>query len=221
MNNNIKNIIKCYHSDLDFIYLNRIINSFGLINDYNIVIYDLIKGRFLYSKSLQQIENNGIPEQYLNNGYRFLKTFCHPLDLGFLLNEIIAILYNAKYEDKKIIKSENFGIPLRMKDNNGNWHNRKVHLVYLNGSTKKVFQILLGFIEEDLANQDEISVKISSREKEIFNLLSSGYSSKMIANKLNISETTVTTHRRNLVHKLHAKNSAELIKKGLELKLNY
>ena len=219
MNNKIVSILKLYNSDIDFIYLNKLISSLELSRDHNIVLYDLINGRFIYSKSLQKIENNGFPEEYLNNGYRFLKTFCHPFDLGFLLNEILSILYYAKYEDKKIIKSENSGIFLRMKDSNGEWHSRKVHLIYLNGCTKSVFQILLGFIE-DLLNQDKSLVRITLREKEIFNYLSSGYSSKMIANELNISETTVITHRRNLIHKLHVKNSAELISKGFELNLN-
>ncbi|WP_372950604.1 response regulator transcription factor, partial [Mariniphaga sp.] len=87
---------------------------------------------------------------------------------------------------------------------------------YLYKNQEQIFKVLLAFIEEVTANR---GLKITAREKEIFQLLSSGYSAKMIANKLNICETTVITHRKNLIHKLHVNNSAELIKKGFHLNL--
>jgi len=54
--------------------------------------------------------------------------------------------------------------------------------------------------------------KITLREKEVLLLLSNGDSSKIIAQKLNISETTAITHRKNLIHKFQVKNTAHLIK---------
>jgi DNA-binding CsgD family transcriptional regulator len=53
---------------------------------------------------------------------------------------------------------------------------------------------------------------ITSREKEVLQLLSDGDSSKIIADKLHISETTAITHRKNLIQKLQVKNTAHLIK---------
>lgn len=53
--------------------------------------------------------------------------------------------------------------------------------------------------------------KLSEREKEVADLLSKGFSSKNIGEQLNISFNTVESHRKNLLHKLNAKNTAELV----------
>ena len=54
--------------------------------------------------------------------------------------------------------------------------------------------------------------QITKRELEVLQLLSNGDSSKIIADKLYISETTAITHRKNLIQKLRVKNTAHLIK---------
>jgi len=53
---------------------------------------------------------------------------------------------------------------------------------------------------------------ITEREKEILELIASGYSSKQIAARLKISYHTVVRHRSNLLSKLGVHNSVELIK---------
>lgn len=53
--------------------------------------------------------------------------------------------------------------------------------------------------------------KLSVREFEILEFLKQGLSSKDIAEKLNISKTTVDTHRRNILEKTGMKSTAELI----------
>jgi DNA-binding NarL/FixJ family response regulator len=55
------------------------------------------------------------------------------------------------------------------------------------------------------------STQLSAREVEIIHCVAEGNNSKEIANKLYISEHTVKTHRRNIMHKLSVKTSAELI----------
>ncbi|MFD2201252.1 helix-turn-helix transcriptional regulator [Shivajiella indica] len=55
--------------------------------------------------------------------------------------------------------------------------------------------------------------KISEREKEVALLLSQGYSTKNISDQLHISFNTVESHRKNLLQKLAAKNTAELVYK--------
>ncbi|MEP2023314.1 MAG: response regulator transcription factor [Reichenbachiella sp.] len=58
--------------------------------------------------------------------------------------------------------------------------------------------------------------ELSEREKEIIKCLADGSNSKAIANQLFISEHTVKTHRRNIMHKLKVKTSAELIRLAME-----
>jgi two-component system, NarL family, response regulator NreC len=56
---------------------------------------------------------------------------------------------------------------------------------------------------------------LTTKEQEILSLVSSGLTTKEIADKLNISHHTVESHRKNLLRKCQAKNSAELIHKTL------
>lgn len=58
-----------------------------------------------------------------------------------------------------------------------------------------------------------IQKQISAREKEVACLIAEGLSTKAISERLHISFNTVESHRKNLLAKLEAKNSAELIYK--------
>jgi DNA-binding NarL/FixJ family response regulator len=53
---------------------------------------------------------------------------------------------------------------------------------------------------------------ITKREKEVLLLISDGLTNTAIADKIFISVTTVDTHRKNLLRKFEAKNTATLIK---------
>ena len=68
-------------------------------------------------------------------------------------------------------------------------------------------------------NKNEEMVWLSNREKEILNYLAEGLTTKEIADKIFRSIENVRTFRRNLLIKLQAKNVAELIKKGYDMKL--
>ncbi len=53
--------------------------------------------------------------------------------------------------------------------------------------------------------------RITPREKEVIKLLAQGLTTNQIGKRLNISLTTVITHRNNLRIKLKCRNSPELI----------
>lgn len=61
--------------------------------------------------------------------------------------------------------------------------------------------------------------ELSDREKEVIKCLAEGMNSRTISQFLYISEHTVKTHRRNIMHKLSVKTSAELIKLAYEKKI--
>ncbi|URM38752.1 response regulator transcription factor [Flavobacterium anhuiense] len=67
-------------------------------------------------------------------------------------------------------------------------------------------------IEKQVSNLTELS----SREKEILVLIAHEYNTAEIAEKTFISLNTVNTHRRNLLSKLNAKNTAGLVKYAVE-----
>lgn len=60
---------------------------------------------------------------------------------------------------------------------------------------------------------------LTRREKEVLNLIAEGCTNHEIADRLFVSATTVDTHRKNLLQKLEARNTASLIKIAMDQKL--
>ena len=58
------------------------------------------------------------------------------------------------------------------------------------------------------------NIELTSREKEVLELLSVGYNSKEIGEKIFISSNTVEYHRKQLLRKTNSRNVAELIGKA-------
>jgi DNA-binding NarL/FixJ family response regulator len=69
--------------------------------------------------------------------------------------------------------------------------------------------LLNSFMKNPSAEQ--LIEKLSDREKEVLDCIASGLTTHEIADKLFISKNTVETHRKNLLYKLKAKNTAELV----------
>lgn len=70
-------------------------------------------------------------------------------------------------------------------------------------------------------SQDTSEISLSNREAEVLEHISNGLSSNDIAQQLNISNNTVEFHRHNLMKKLSANNMAQLVKKAIQLGLNF
>lgn len=62
---------------------------------------------------------------------------------------------------------------------------------------------------------------LSRREVEVLGHISNGLSTNDIAQQLHISSNTVEFHRHNLMRKLSANNMAQLIKKAIQMGLNF
>jgi DNA-binding CsgD family transcriptional regulator len=60
-------------------------------------------------------------------------------------------------------------------------------------------------------------MSVTLKEKEVLSLVALGLTTKEIASKLSISHHTVETHRKNLLRKCGAKNSAELVLKTITM----
>jgi DNA-binding NarL/FixJ family response regulator len=56
--------------------------------------------------------------------------------------------------------------------------------------------------------------RITNRENQLLLLIADGFTDPEIATELGISKNTVSTHRKKLLKKLEAKNSAHLVKKA-------
>jgi DNA-binding NarL/FixJ family response regulator len=60
---------------------------------------------------------------------------------------------------------------------------------------------------------------LSSREMEVLECLSKGFTTLQIASELYISENTVKTHVRHILEKLEASNRAEAVSKAVQMGL--
>ena len=63
---------------------------------------------------------------------------------------------------------------------------------------------------------EEEEVQLTEREIEVLQKIAEGYSSKEAADLLNISETTVSTHRRNMMAKLEIPNATHLVRYAIK-----
>ncbi|MBA4056458.1 MAG: DNA-binding response regulator, partial [Marivirga sp.] len=70
-----------------------------------------------------------------------------------------------------------------------------------------------------LKNEDSKIPVLTRREKEVLALIAEGLTNHEIGEKLFISTTTVDTHRKNLLAKFEAKNTATLIRMAAQFKL--
>ncbi len=66
---------------------------------------------------------------------------------------------------------------------------------------------------------EQIIEKLSGREKEVLDCIASGLTTPEIAEQLFISKNTVETHRKNLLYKLKARNTAELVNNAYKQRL--
>ena len=60
---------------------------------------------------------------------------------------------------------------------------------------------------------------LTRREKEVLGLIAEGMMNNEIAQQLSISSTTVDTHRKNLLTKFDAKNTASLIRIAAQMQI--
>ncbi|RAV30617.1 response regulator [Sinomicrobium soli] len=73
--------------------------------------------------------------------------------------------------------------------------------------------------ESEDSNGPDVIPKITRREREILQLVTEGYTSAQIADKLFISPYTVETHRKNLMEKFDVNNMTAIIRYATEFKL--
>ncbi len=76
---------------------------------------------------------------------------------------------------------------------------------------EKMMQTLLNRPVKDNVSQDGVLItSLTKREVQVLKLVAQQYSTREIAEELHISESTVETHRKNLMRKVKVKNSVGL-----------
>ena len=71
------------------------------------------------------------------------------------------------------------------------------------------------------ARENRIQSLLTTREKEIVNLIAAEYCTREIANKLFLSFETIKSHRRSIMQKLKVSNVAGIVREAYFRKLLY
>lgn len=87
---------------------------------------------------------------------------------------------------------------------------------FSNDATQAILQEL---VTPDLNKVNDDDVHITDREREVLKLIVNEFTNQEIADKLFVSVRTIDAHRRNLLQKTGAKNTAGLVKYALKNKL--
>jgi DNA-binding NarL/FixJ family response regulator len=78
--------------------------------------------------------------------------------------------------------------------------------------SREVYKEIIKIVRSSDQNRTNPVKKLSKREIQILEYLTQGLSSREIANKLKISERTVSNHRSNMIKKTDSKSTIELVK---------
>lgn len=202
---------------------------------------------FLYINEIGQIgEENTMRNVYLNKfaiemtgytmeeadklGHEYFKKVLHPDDFEVINRSIDFLrsipddnLYGGICRSKpkgkdflwqvgrtRVFKRNPDGTPLQFLN----------AAVALNGEVHSQNQ-MIDLLKENKRLLNEKSVlKLTLREREVLILLAKGECAKRISNKLNISESTVISHRKNMLKKLNVHSTASLVNFAAENGLN-
>ncbi|WP_299063834.1 response regulator transcription factor [uncultured Polaribacter sp.] len=136
-------------------------------------------------------------------------------DIKSSIKPIIISMHNDGNYMAKCFKSGAYGYLLKNTDEKE--LNTAIETVYLG---KKYFNTEVTEKMINFMSSNSVSEKIiSKKETEVLMLISKGLTTKEIANQLFVSSRTIETHRANILKKLEVKNTAELIKKAVKIKL--
>lgn len=123
--------------------------------------------------------------------------------------KIIAI--SSDTDENRILKVIEFGTNgFLTKECDPDEINQAVRAV-LKGERFFCNKVLDVILQKKITDDDCEPTSLSERENEITALIAGGYTNKAIADTLHLSPHTVHTHRKNIMRKLNAKSSSDLV----------
>jgi DNA-binding CsgD family transcriptional regulator/PAS domain-containing protein len=197
---------------------------------------DFSKMQYVYiSKSVSNVLGYS-NETFMKGGLDFAAEIIHPEDKSRLVeihNRLFHFFYSVSLKERKDLK---FAFNLRVKRDDGKYIHLLQETVFLDISTdghplcdfstctdisshKKDNNLKLNIYKRKLNSFDQVFEfevgeqpdLLTNRQIEILNLLSHGFTTNQIAQKLFLSIETVKIHRKNILARTGAKNSTEAV----------
>lgn len=238
-NQNTDNPIDSYEKNLKISKLKSIMDIIS-IGNYLTYIVNLHTGEIEYiSPSVEELLGFS-PEEFSLDLYINL---IHPEDLPHLIGiqkKVSEFTFNTAIEDRMLYK---YCYDYRVKNKDGEYQQFYIQHFYPelspNNNPQRAFSLLTDIthiktggtpqlnifklgegLVKILKENQYTSIKLTTKETEIFEFLVKGYTSQDIANALEISKHTVDTHRRNILKRNNCSNTSELLSLYFENKLD-
>jgi DNA-binding NarL/FixJ family response regulator len=81
---------------------------------------------------------------------------------------------------------------------------------------QKATELLMDTVSRQVSLERQFDPDLTRREIEVLQMIAKGYSDSEIANDLHLSPSTIESHRKNVRHKLMARNSADMVRIAME-----
>lgn len=205
------------------------------------LMIDYTKRKYLYcsigikrllgyeAKEILEGGPNFFDQLFQKEYYKVFNDVIFPKNLAFLnqepqaLHKLMTFMFNTQLKNKEgewsnlllktsYITSVNSSLPiigLQMLINIDGYNSNNV-INYMVEKTNKLTGVT-GLVEKVCFYPFEEDKLLTKQEKNILKYMADGLSSKMLADKLCISENTVSNHRQNIIRKTNTNNVAQLI----------
>ncbi len=213
-----------------------------------ILISDLKEKRNVFcSKSVEKIVGWSQID-FIDGGWAFAVSLTHPEDLEKIAIQFTKEI-DQRTRERFVHDHKPIVYEYRKRHKNGSWVNIHSETLILERDENQDPHYLITFLkdvkpekesvraeQEKLNTSIEIeltsllipgksksninSVHLSKREKEILQLVRAGHSTKEIADILKLKIASVNSYRKNLMVKMNAKNTAELVEKSNHFIIN-
>lgn len=232
---NFENILSDYYQQLkDNPVLNTILNASSSLT----IIMDMRTSEYVYvSNNCLHILGYDA-EEVKQNGLKFALSQIHQEDIGIYVNvtkNIWEFLLSLPPLQRKHYKTS---VDFRIRNKSGAFIRVMQQNTALETDNKGNITLLLMMLTDisHLKKNNEMTAAIistendgylvwdatdthlksqvafSKREREIIKFLAEGFSTRQIAERLSLSEFTVSTHRRNMLEKTNVQNARALVK---------
>ncbi len=140
-------------------------------------------------------------------------------EINKLYPHIRTVILTMHEEREYIIKALKLGVQGYILKNIERFDLEKAIVTIFEGG-KYFSPIVTNILAESVAKPGINTIaELTPREKEVLEWVAKGLSTKQVADKLGIGTRTVESHRVNMLKKMKVSNTAELVRKAVEMKL--
>jgi len=139
--------------------------------------------------------------------------------IGKMHPEIKCVILTMHEERAYILQALKIGVQGYILKNIERFDLEKAIISIFEGG-KYFSPIVTNILAESVARPEQNTIsELTPREIQVLELVAEGHSTKQVADKLGIGTRTVESHRVNMLKKMKVNNTAELVKKAIEMKI--